>query len=393
VGGVIAQDERAAWLALAAVDGVGLAHFSALVGEAGGALPVLQLAREDGLARLAAGRRLPPAVREAVARAARQPDRAQMELDRSGVWTITALDAAYPKGFAVLPDPPPVLYGQGDAVTLTAPRRVSVVGTRRPSPLGRALAGSIARQLVELGAVVVSGLAFGIDGAAQAATVAAGGVTIGVIGSGHEEPGPRAHARLVRQILANGAVIGELPPHARPTRGTFPRRNRLLSALAQAVIVVEAPTRSGAVNTAHHALEHGRPLFVVPGRPGDRLTAGCLRLLRETEARPLIGLDELVVDLADVWRAGPPHEAHESPASRPPAPRLSWDDAMALLGPAERAVARVVGAGPAGLDRVIASTGLPPATAASATTILQLRGWVTLVGATYVAAGPLTRPP
>ena len=81
------------------------------------------------------------------------------------------------------------------------------------------------------------------------------------------------------------------------------------------------------------------------------------------------------------------------PQARPAVPTLSWADALALLGPAERAVARVVGAGPAGLDRVIASTGLAPATAASATTVLQLRGWVTLVGATYVAAGPLARPP
>ena len=97
-------------------------------------------------------------------------------------------------------------------------------------------------------------------------------MTVGVIGSGHRQPGPRAHAGLVRDILARGAVVGELAPHARPTRGTFPRRNRLLSALAQAVIVVEAPTRSGAVNTAHHALEQGRALFVgarPTGRPAD----------------------------------------------------------------------------------------------------------------------------
>ena len=384
--------ERAAWITLAGVDGVGLAHFGALVGQAGGAGPVLDLARRAALDELPAGRRLPRGVRTAIAEAARDPERAQAELDRSGVWTITPLDAAYPPGFNDLGDPPPVLYGQGDLATLADPRRVSIVGTRRPSVLGRALAGTIARQLVQLDAVVVSGLAFGIDGAAQAATVAAGGVTVGVIGSGHQQPGPRAHAGLVRDILARGAVVGELAPHARPTRGTFPRRNRLLSALAQAVIVVEAPIRSGAVNTAHHALEQGRALFVVPGRPGDRLTAGCLRLLRETEALPVVGLDELVADLAQLWPTTT-SDPHGRAGARPAVPTLSWSDALALLGPAERAVARVVGAGPAGLDRVIASTGLAPATAATATTVLQLRGWVTLVGATYVAAGPLARPP
>ena len=385
--------ERAAWITLAGVDGVGPAYFDALVGQAGGAAAVLDLAQRDALHELPAGRRLTRGVRAAIADAARDPDGAREELDRAGVWTITALDAAYPPGFGDLADPPPVLYGQGDPATLAMPRRISVVGTRRPSVLGRALAGAIARQLVQLDAVVVSGLAFGIDGAAQAATVAAGGVTVGVIGSGHQRPGPRAHAGLVRDILVRGAVIGELAPHARPTRGTFPRRNRLLSALAQAVIVVEAPTRSGAVNTAHHALEQGRALFVVPGRPGDRLTAGCLRLLRETEARPVVGLDELVADLVDLWPAAPAGPGGGPDAAPAAVPTLSWADALALLGPAERAVARVVGVGPAGLDRVIASTGLAPATAASATTVLQLRGWVTLVGATYVAAGPLARPP
>lgn len=383
--------ERAAWLSLAAVDGVGPVHFAALVGEAGGAHRVLDLGRHDALEDLAAGRRLSRAVRTAVTEAAQDPPRAQAELTAAGVWTITPLDPTYPSGFRSLADPPPVLYGQGDPAVLERPRRVSVVGTRRPSALGRALAGAIARQLVQLDALVISGLAFGIDGAAQAATVAVGGLTLGVIGSGHQRPGPRAHAALVRDILARGAVVGELPPHARPTRGTFPRRNRLLSALSQAVIVVEAPARSGAVNTAHHALEQGRALFVVPGRPGDRLTAGCLRLLRETEARPVVGLDELVADLGELW---PPRAAGGggAPAAQG-VPGLSWTEALALLGPAERAVAGVLGAGPAGLDRVIASTGLAPATAASATTVLQLRGWVTLVGATYVAAGPLARPP
>jgi len=238
--------ERAAWITLAGVDGVGLAHFGALVGQAGGAGAVLDLARRDALDQLPDGRRLTRGVRTAIADAARDPERAQAELDRSGVWTITPLDGAYPPGLRDLADPPPVLYGQGDPAAIARPRRISVVGTRRPSVLGRVLAGTIARQLVQLEAVVVSGLAFGIDGAAHAATVAAGGVTVGVIGSGHQQPGPRAHAGLVRDILARGAVVGELAPHARPTRGTFPRRNRLLSALSQAVIVVEAPTRSGA---------------------------------------------------------------------------------------------------------------------------------------------------
>lgn len=383
------EAERTAWIALAGVEGVGPASFGAMVGAAGGARAVLELARQGRWSALDAKERLPKTTHVAIARLPHDPPALPPELGRYAVWALTPLDPGYPEAFAVLPDRPPVVYGWGDPAVLRDGRRVTVVGTRRPSIAGRALAGAIARQLVELGVTVVSGLAFGIDGAAHAATVAASGRTVAIIGAGHAHPGPRAHGPLVRDILAGGgAVISELPPNAPPSRSTFPRRNRLLSALGEAIIVVEAPLRSGAVNTAHHALEHGRPLYVVPGRPGDRLTAGCLRLLRETEARPMVGLDELVADLADLWPA-----AAWSPGATPgpSKPALSRRGALELLGPAERAVARVVTSGPAGLDRLIESTGLAPATAAGALTILQLRGWVTVVGTAYVAAGPLAR--
>ncbi|MFI5261328.1 MAG: DNA-processing protein DprA [Candidatus Limnocylindrales bacterium] len=384
--------ERRAWVALAGVSGMGPARFGSLVGAAGGARAVLELAACGEWTRLDAQERVAPALRTAIQGLARAVPDVPEDVVRHGVWTLTPLDEGYPDAFAVLPDPPPVLYGWGDPATLGEGRRVTVVGTRRPSIAGRALAGAIARQLVELRVAVVSGLAFGIDGAAHAATVAAGGVTVGVIGAGHGQPGPRAHRDLVGAILASGgAVVSELPPRTAPSRTTFPRRNRLLSALGAAVIVVEAPLRSGAVSTAHHALEHGHPLFVVPGRPGDRLTAGCLRLLRETEARPLVGLDELVADLASLGiLAG--SGTGVARGSRATGPTLSRRAALGLLGPAERAVAEVLSRGPAGLDRLIETTGLAPATAAGAVTVLQLRGWVTGMGATFVAAGPLARP-
>lgn len=383
--GRIGAGERSAWLALSAVTGVGPRTLSTLVATAGGASAVLDRARRDQWAWLPAELRLPPHVRAGLAAAARDPQAVEREAARYRLWTLTPLDEGYPPRLGVLPDPPPVLFGWGDPAALLAPLAVAVVGTRHPTLLARALASDVAVRLVEIGATVVSGMAVGIDGAAHAATIGASGRTVAVIGAGHREPGPRAHRALLQALLrTGGAVVSELLPSREATRGTYPRRNRLLSALSDAVLVIEAPSRSGALNTAHHALEQGRPLFVAPGRPGDPATAGCLRLLRETEARPLVGLDELEVDLGVDVAPMPQGNGRRSS-------RLTRAAALAQLGAGERRVATALCAAPGGLDRLIEVTGLPPGAVAGALTLLQLRGWVRPLGAAYLPDGPLAR--
>ena len=154
----------------------------------------------------------------------------------------------------------------GDVRALGTAQAVAVVGTRRPTERGRLVAARIATALVGAGAAVVSGLAIGIDGAAHDAAVTAGGTTVAVIGGGHASIYPRAHAALAEAIVAGGgAVVSELAPDVASTRGTFPRRNRVISGLADATVVVEAPARSGALITASWALEQGRDCFLVPG--------------------------------------------------------------------------------------------------------------------------------
>ncbi|KRT62710.1 MAG: protecting protein DprA, DNA processing protein [Chloroflexi bacterium CSP1-4] len=376
--------ERIAWLALAAVHGVGPATFGRLVAAFGGARSVLHAASDGRLGRAAikveTGRRLPTEVVDRILVAAAAPDAATATLERFGLWTLTPLDPAYPSRFGVLEAAPPVLYGWGDPAALEDHYAVGVVGTRRPTPAGRALAARVARHVAGRGAVVISGLAIGIDGAAHAATVEAEGRTVAVIGAGHDHPGPRAHRALLRRILARGgAVVSELAPHAPASRGTFPRRNRLLSALADAVVVVEAPSRSGAINTGHHALEQGRALFVAPGRPGDPATAGCLRLLRETPARPFVGLAELDEDLAALGIG--PVRAGDRPVAAP--------DPLVDLGAAERSVAVAIARAPSGLERLVAATGLPPGVVGGAVTLLQLRGLARIVDGAVLPAGPL----
>ena len=232
--------------------------------------------------------------------------------------------------------------------------------------------------------VVVSGVAVGIDGAAHAATLAAGGRTIGVIGGGHHHPGPRAHRDLRRQIAdTGGALISEHHPSVVPTQGTYPRRNRVIAALGDGTVVIEAPRVSGALITAHIALELGRPVLAAPGRIGEWSTDGCLRLLRETPARPLVGLDELIVDLGLDRDAVPAAQAANGAAA------LSSTAALAMLAGAELSVARRVRRAPAGLDALVDDTGLPPSVVSSAVTLLLLRGWIEAVGPAYLPAGPL----
>ena len=152
------------------------------------------------------------------------------------------------------------------------------------------MASRLGHGLVEAGAAVVSGLAVGIDGAAHAAAVDAGGTTVAVIGSRPRASCiPRAHSRLADSIVAaGGAVVSELGPDIGPSQGTFPRRNRIISGLADATVVVEAPARSGALITASWALEQGRECFLVPGAIDAPASAGCLAFLREFPERTRI---------------------------------------------------------------------------------------------------------
>jgi DNA processing protein len=280
-----------------------------------------------------------------------------------------------------------VLFGLGDVAALDRGPLIALVGTRRPTPGGRLLASRVASALATHGATVVSGLAVGIDGAAHAAATDLASPTVAVIGGGMAVGVPRAHRALARAILdTGGAIVGEHPPDVTPTRGTFPRRNRIISGLAAATIVVEAPIRSGALITARHALEQGRSLFVAPGRPGDPSVAGVLALLRETPARPLVGIEELIVDLGLTDTA-------PAPAAGVPGVALDAQAALATLGPVERSVAAILVTGPASIDAIVRSAGHAPSVVAGALTLLQLRGWADSLGPLQLPAGPLLRSP
>jgi DNA processing protein len=270
---------------------------------------------------------------------------------------------------------------------MAAGRTVAIVGTRRPTERGRLAAARIATALTNAGAVVVSGLAVGIDGAAHAAVVAAGGPTIGVLGSGHERLFPRAHRRLASEVLVHGGVlVSEFWPEHPPSRRTFPQRNRVISGLSDATIVVEAGLQSGALITAKWALLQGRDLFLVPGPIDEPRSAGCLAWLREFpgEARIVAALPELVTDLGLTGDASAATTSDRDAGGAARTPRRPGLDAILVeLGPTARAVGAALVAGQGSLDELVAATVL------GAITLLELRGLATTTYGRYRAAGQL----
>lgn len=200
---------------------------------------------------------------------------------RRGQRAVTIGSPAYPPALREIPDPPPVLWARGQLETLLAPRLVAVVGARAASRQGLEVAASIGAGLASAGVVVVSGLARGVDTAAHRAAIAAGGRSLAVLGSGLDRLYPPEHERLAGQLVEHGAVITECAPGTPPLAHHFPLRNRIISGLAAATVVVEASEKSGSLITAGAALEQGREVMAVPGSVATGRHRGAHALLRD----------------------------------------------------------------------------------------------------------------
>ncbi len=211
--------------------------------------------------------------------ARREAERVHEQATRKGQSLIVLDTPAYPKSLEALYDPPPVLFLRGSL--RGGVRRVAVVGARGATPWGRSFARDLARGLGAQGIEVVSGLARGIDGAAHEGALSGKGTTLAVLGSSVDIIYPGEHSGLAARIEKDGGVVSELPPGTRPAPSHFPSRNRIIVGLCEAVVVVEAGSKSGALITARVALEEGRDVLAVPGRPADPLAYGPNLLLRD----------------------------------------------------------------------------------------------------------------
>jgi DNA processing protein len=190
-------------------------------------------------------------------------------------------DPLFPERLGAIFDPPPALYLRGDGEpALLARRAVAVVGARSCSPYGAQVARRLGRELAAAGLVVVSGLARGVDGEAHRGALEAGGTTVAVLGCGIDRDYPASHAQLSRRIEERGLVVSEYEPGVEPAPWRFPARNRIIAGLCEAVVVVEARERSGALITADFGLDEGREVFAVPGEITSALSAGTNALLK-----------------------------------------------------------------------------------------------------------------
>ncbi len=202
----------------------------------------------------------------------------------------------YPPLLAELHDPPARLHLRGGPPDVLSRPAVAVVGARSCSAYGAQVARELAQSLAAAGVVVVSGLARGVDAEAHRGALAAGGLTVAVLGCGIDRDYPRSHAELARRIAESGLVVSEYPQGIEPSPWRFPARNRIIAGLARATVVVEARERSGALITADFALELGREVFAAPGEITSALSVGTNDLLRQG-ATPLLSADDVLLAL------------------------------------------------------------------------------------------------
>ena len=246
-------------------------------------------------------------------------DRAEKVLEdcaKDGQFLLTMDDAAYPARLRNIYDPPLLLYGKGSLPLFDEEVAVTVVGTRSCTPYGVKAASELGYELAKQGALLVSGMAKGIDGEALRGALRAGGFTAAVLGSGADVVYPAANRRLYEDIAATGVILSEYPPGTEPRGEHFPVRNRLLSALSVATLVVEAPERSGALITAATALEQGREVFAVPGPFDAPMSRGCNGLIREGA-----GLVCEAWDVLSFYESRYPHKLRLLRAKLPPLPK------------------------------------------------------------------------
>ncbi|MBN8716142.1 MAG: DNA-processing protein DprA [Stenotrophomonas sp.] len=233
-------------------------------------------------------------------------------------------DPAYPPLLRRIASPPAVLFVAGDPALLWQPQ-VAIVGSRAATAGGCANAAQFATALARAGLCIGSGLAAGIDAAAHRATLEAGGATVAVLGTGPDVAYPPRHRDLLAQVAAAGAVVSEHPPGTPPLRAQFPSRNRILAGLALGVVVVEAAARSGALITAHQAVDAGREVFALPGSIHNPMARGCHRLIREgaqlveTPAEVVEALAPMVRELARALRGALDPRAAAIAPGPPPA--------------------------------------------------------------------------
>jgi DNA processing protein len=284
---------------------------------------------------------------------------------RLGASVLTPVDQEYPALLQSIADPPPVLFAAGKLSLLRAPA-LAIVGSRDHSTYGAIVCRMFAEAAAKAGIVIVSGMARGLDAVAQTAALDCGGSTLGVLGNGLGVVYPAANRELYDRVKREGLLLSEFPPGERPHTGSFPRRNRLISGLSRATLVVEAAVGSGALITADYALEQGREVMAVPGNVTSAVSAGTNRLIRDGAAP--------VLEAADVLEHFPELIRNRPQAGSPSAKNGALPD---TLSAGERRLAELMEDAPTHPDQLARVSGYPVAEVLGLLSGLEIAGVVT----------------
>jgi DNA processing protein len=369
-----------AWLRLLRAPGVGGVRIRELLARYGSVTAAIDAG--------AAGWRAAGLPTAAIA-ALQRPDAARLDADLAWLdgpdhHLLTCDTPDFPTLLARSPHAPAALFVVGAPTALWHPQ-LGVVGSRNPTEGGRANAADFAATLSRAGLAITSGLAEGIDTAAHAATVAAGGLTVAVMGTGPDRIYPAGQQPLARRIVASGgALVTELPPGVGAQREHFPRRNRIIAGLSLGVLVVEAAQRSGALITARQAAEAGREVFAIPGSIHNPLARGCHRLIREG-----VALVETAQEIVDAL--GPMARELGAALRLRLAPGAGAEDTGAApvdeKDPSRERLWRALGHDPVGMDQLASRTGLTVPVLSSMLLLMELEGRISVANGRYARRG------
>jgi len=357
-------DPKAYWVGFNLVKGIGAARLGTLLRYFGDAETAWNASPEE--LRLAGlGPKLVETFQQL--RSSVSLERVWERVQSQGIQVMTWEDEAYPTRLKQIDQPPPVLYLRG---TLVAEDEwaVALVGTRGITAYGRQVTAELASVLARRGVTVVSGLARGVDAEAHKACLAAGGRTLAVLGSGVDQIYPQEHRQLAERIISNGGLVSDYALGTPPDGVNFPPRNRIISGLSIAVVVVEAGDHSGALITAEFAAEQGREVFAVPGNITAPKSMGCNRLIQQG-ARPLLSVDDVLeaLDLTSV---------SQQRAARSVLPKDEVESKLLSILSKE----------PLHVDDIRAQAEMPIEKVSATLALMELKGMVRQVGGmTYVA--------
>ena len=358
------MEQKAYWVGLNLVKGIGAVRFKLLTDFFGSAQAAWEAPPD---AWLSAG--IPPKAVLQFSQVKQQVDleKVMEKATANGVKIFTWLDADYPRRLKEIDQSPPVLFVIG-SINVEDDWAVAVVGTRRVTPYGRQVADEIGRFLAQNGITVVSGLARGVDAIAHQAALQAGGRTFAILGSGVDVIYPPEHRKLAAGIVEQGALISDYPLGTQPDGVNFPPRNRIISGLSLATVVVEAGEQSGALITAEFAVEQGRDVFAVPGSILAAQSQGTNRLI-EQGARPLLKMNEILEAL----------KLDQIPAKQ-------QARKLAPMSGGEQALLAHLSSELVHIDQLCELTGLPITDVSATLTMMELKGFVSQVGGmNYVA--------